>query len=199
PVVCRNFVVATRNQHKYRELKAAVGSLLELIQCPANCPPMEETAESYEGNARIKASTVFAFTGCPAIGDDTGIEVDALGGGPGVRSARYAGRSESSKRNCAKMLIALRGLRQEKRTARYRTVLVARLPTGQEVISEGTCEGHIAPAPRGPITFGYQALFTPLEGDGRTFAEMELNQRLEISHHARAIRALIHELEDLAK
>jgi XTP/dITP diphosphohydrolase len=195
----RSFILATRNQHKFQELKTVAGGSLKLIQCPANCPPAAESASTYEGNARIKAVLASDFTGFAAIGDDTGIEVDALEGGPGVRSARYAGASENSRTNCAKMLMTLREVDQDRRTARYRTVLVTHFPDGREVISEGMCEGLIAPAPRGPLTFGYQALFIPFEGDGCTFAEMKLDQRIRISHHARALRALIGTLGGLAK
>jgi XTP/dITP diphosphohydrolase len=190
----RVFIVATRNPHKLRELRAVAIGALALSPCPSNCPIVDETGNTYEENARLKAIEVSRFTGSSAIGDDTGIEVDALKGEPGIRSARYAGPAELSIDNCRKVLKALKGLSRHDRTARYHTVLVARLTDGYELVSHGTCEGHIASVPHGSKEFGYQSIFIPAEGDGRTFAEMELSERIKISHHSRAMRALIQKL-----
>ena len=177
PIRTGQFVVATHNDRKFQELNASAGGMLTLVPCPYNSPIVQETADSYEGNARLKAVAISRFFRSPTIGDDTGIEVDAIGGEPGVFSARYAGHREISTCNCRKLLKALRAVPAGQRTARYRTVLVAHWPDGQEVVSQGVCEGRIASTMRGELGFGYQVLFIPTDGDGRTLAEMTLEQR----------------------
>jgi len=131
------------------------------------------------------------------VGDDTGIEVDALDGAPGVYSARFSGLDVNTRRNCQKLVDQMSHVPDDRRRARYRTVAVARFPDGREVVAEGTCEGTIATALRGDGGFGYDPVFLPLEGDGRTFAEMALEEKNDISHRAKAFRLLARKLASI--
>ena len=144
---------------------------MTLLPRPEWVADVDETGETLLDNARLKARALAAATGVPAIADDTGLEVDDLGGEPGVRSARYSGESATYADNVAKLLAALEG-RPEPRSARFRTVAVAAWPDGREVVAEGVVEGTIATAPRGGGGFGYDPVFVPGGGDSRTFAEM---------------------------
>lgn len=159
---------------------------------PAGIGDVAEDAEDLQGNARLKARAVCEAAGQAAVSDDTGLEVDALAGAPGVRSARYAGETASSADNVAKLLAELRqagAVSPAQRTARFRTVAMAVWPDGTELCAEGIVEGRIAAEPRGLGGFGYDSVFVPAEGDGRTFAEMG-DDKHEISHRGRAFRAL---------
>jgi len=149
-------------------------------------PDVEETGTTFEANARIKA-TALGFMGIPSIADDSGLAVDALDGAPGVYSARYAGTGDAAD-NIAKLLRELddRG----DRTARFVTVALAVWPDGREVVVRGEVEGHITRAPRGAGGFGYDPVFEPVDGDGRTFAEMAPAEKHAVSHRGRAFRAL---------
>jgi XTP/dITP diphosphohydrolase len=129
-------------------------------------------------------------TGLPALSDDTGLEVDALDGRPGVRSARYAGEDGDAVANVAKLLGELAAVPEEARTARFRTVVMVRWPDGREVAAEGVVEGVIAPAPRGGGGFGYDPVFLADEGGGLSFAEMDADVKDAISHRGRALRAV---------
>jgi XTP/dITP diphosphohydrolase len=157
-------------------------------------PDVEETGDTLEQNARIKASAVAGALGVPAVADDTGLEIDALGGAPGVRSARFAGSDASYADNVAKVLAGLDGVPPDRRTARFATVALAWWPDGREIVTRGEVEGTITESPRGGGGFGYDPVFAPAEGDGRTFAEMEPSEKHEISHRGRAFRALAVEL-----
>ena len=190
------FVLATFNRHKARELEAVLCdrpaggepvTILPLADWPGAASP-EETGETLDENARIKARAALAVTGLPAIADDTGLEVDALGGAPGVRSARYAGPAASDADNVARLLGALAGLPRERRTARFRTVCVALAPDGREVVAEGRLEGRILESPRGHNGFGYDPVFEL--PDGRSLAELEAAEKNRISHRAQALSAL---------
>jgi XTP/dITP diphosphohydrolase len=152
---------------------------------------VEEDAPDLLGNARLKAEAISRAAGAPAVADDTGLEVDALGGAPGVRSARYAGESASDAENVAALLAALAGAAD--RRARFRTVAMVVGP-GLEVVAEGTCEGRIATEPRGVGGFGYDPVFVPDSGDGRTFAEMSPSEKHAISHRGRAFASLAAQL-----
>jgi XTP/dITP diphosphohydrolase len=132
-------------------------------------------------------------TGRAAVADDTGLEVDALGGAPGVNSARYAGEECDARANMDRLLAELAGVPAGWRTARFRTVALVRRPDGTEVQATGTVEGHIAEAPSGDAGFGYDPVFVPIEGDGRTFAEMG-DEKHSISHRGRAFRDLARRL-----
>jgi XTP/dITP diphosphohydrolase len=157
---------------------------------PPDVPDIEETGATLEDNARLKAVAICSATGDAAIADDTGLEVDALGGAPGVRSARYAGEAASYGDNVAKLLSELAGVPPELRTARFTTVAVTRFPDGREVAALGDVTGTIAEEARGREGFGYDPVFVPDEGDGRSFAEMTPREKHELSHRGRAFRTL---------
>jgi XTP/dITP diphosphohydrolase len=145
-------------------------------------------------NARLKAVALSDATGLAAIADDTGLEVDALGGAPGVRAARYAGEHASYDDNVTKLLDALDAVADSQRTARFRTVALLRFPDGRELIADGVVEGQIARHRQGANGFGYDPVFVPNEGDGRSFAEMDTDEKHAISHRGRALRALAAQL-----
>ncbi len=182
------FVLATANPHKAEEIRAILGDGIALRPRPPEVPDVDETGDTLVANARLKAVALVAATGQAAIADDTGLEVDALGGAPGVRSARYAGETATDADNVAKLLAALDGVTE--RAARFRTVALARWPDGTEVVCEGTVEGTVTTARRGDAGFGYDPVFVPTEGDGRTFAEMTAAEKHGLSHRGRAFRAL---------
>lgn len=187
------FVLATANPDKaaeIREVLAAVAAPVELSERDASIPDVEETGGTLEENARLKAEAICVATGRPAIADDTGLEVDALGGAPGVRSARFAGEDATYADNCLLLLRRLHGVPRDARTARFSTVAIARWPDGREVAAIGTVEGTIAEDARGHGGFGYDPLFVPDDGDGRTFAEMTAEEKHAVSHRARAFRTL---------
>jgi XTP/dITP diphosphohydrolase len=185
-------VSASANPDKVAEIKAILGDCgIELLPRPADVPDVVEDAETLEGNARLKARALSDATGMAAVADDTGLEVDSLGGAPGIRSARFAGEDATYVDNMMKLLDALSDLPEpEERSARFRTVAMARFPDGREVSADGTVEGAIALGPRGDNGFGYDPVFVPFEGDGRTFAEMSVDEKHAISHRGRAFRSL---------
>jgi XTP/dITP diphosphohydrolase len=186
-------VLATANPDKARELAGLLEGF-EVLPRPADLPDVEETEETLEGNASLKAAAVCQATGDLAVADDTGLEVDALGGRPGVYAARYAGPEATYADNVAKLLEELAGVPAAERTARFRTVAIARYPDGREIVAEGIVEGTIAEAPAGEDGFGYDPVFVPAGGDGRTFAEMTRAEKAAVSHRGRALRALAAEL-----
>jgi XTP/dITP diphosphohydrolase len=157
---------------------------------PSDVPEVDETGLTLEDNARLKAVALCAATGLAAIADDTGLEVDALGGAPGVRSARFAGDDATYASNVALLLERLSGVPEEQRAARFATVALARFPDGREVAAFGEVAGTIAASGRGGEGFGYDPVFVPDEGDGRTFAEMAPAEKHELSHRGRAFRTL---------
>ena len=183
-------VSATGNPDKLREIVAILGDDIDLLPRPEGLAEPEENAATLEGNARIKAVCVVEATGLPAIADDTGLEVDALGGEPGVRSARFAGENATYEDNVALLLNRLEGVAPNARTARFKTIALARWPDGSEVIAEGTVEGSIAEAPRGNNGFGYDPIFIPADSNGRTLAEMTDTEKNGISARGRAFRQL---------
>lgn len=184
------FVLATANPDKAAEIHAILGPAVTLLARPATVGDVEETGDTLEENARLKARALAEATGQPAIADDTGLEVDALDGRPGVWSARYAGEGATYADNVARLLSELAGVPPERRTARFRTVALARWPDGREVVAEGQVEGTVALVGRGGAGFGYDPVFVPTGGDGRTFAEMPADEKNSMSHRARAFRAL---------
>jgi len=186
-------VLATANPDKTAEIRdilAAVG--IEVLPRPPDVPDVVEDGSTLLENARLKARALVAATGRPAVADDTGLEVDALGGAPGVYSARYAGEDASYADNVRQLLSSLAALADQggARRARFVTVALAAFPDGDEVVGEGVVEGHIAEAPRGGGGFGYDPVFVPDEGGGRTFAEMTPVEKHACSHRGRAFRAL---------
>jgi XTP/dITP diphosphohydrolase len=168
------------------QLAATVAALPELT----TAPDVEETGTTLEANARIKASAIANALQIMAVADDTGLEVDALGGAPGVYSARYAGAGATYADNVTKLLRELDMTHASVRTARFVTVAIARGPDGLELVARGAVEGEITVAPAGSGGFGYDPVFRPAEGDGRTFAEMTPAEKHAISHRGRAFRAL---------
>jgi XTP/dITP diphosphohydrolase len=180
-------VLATANRDKAREIADALSGF-ELVPRPQDVPEVDETAETLEGNARLKAAALCAATGEPAVADDTGLEVEALGGRPGVYSSRFAGPDASYADNVAKLLTDLDGV--DDRRARFRTVAFVKFPDGSEVVADGIVDGHIAREARGEEGFGYDPVFVPDDGDGRTFAEMTLAEKQKVSHRGRAFNAL---------
>ena len=181
-------VCASANPHKVAEIMELMDGVVQLDPRPAELPDVEEDGDTLVANARLKAIAVNDATALPALADDTGLEVFALGGAPGVRTARFAGEPPSDERNRAKMLQELDGVAD--RSARFRTVALLRFPDGREIVAEGVCEGSIAEAERGERGFGYDPLFIASAGDGRTFAEMSMAEKHHLSHRGRAFRAL---------
>jgi XTP/dITP diphosphohydrolase len=182
-------VCASANPDKVAEIEAILGDAVDLAPRPPDVPDVAEDADTLEGNARLKATAIAAAAGCAAVADDTGLEVAALGGLPGVRTARYAGEHASYAENRAKLLAALDGVAD--RRARFRTAAVVVWPDGSEVAAEGVCGGTIAAAERGERGFGYDSVFVPDDGDGRTFAEMSEDEKHALSHRGRAFSALL--------
>jgi XTP/dITP diphosphohydrolase len=186
-------VLATANPDKAREIRDVLreaGVTLDLVPRPSDVPEIEETGATLEDNARLKALALCDATGLLAVADDTGLEVDALHGAPGVHSARYAGDDVTYADNVRKLLDELRGVPGPARTARFVTVAVACWPDGHEVVARGEVDGLITDVPRGREGFGYDPVFAPIDGDGRTFAEMTPNEKHEVSHRGRAFRSL---------
>ncbi|WP_419846542.1 RdgB/HAM1 family non-canonical purine NTP pyrophosphatase [Candidatus Poriferisocius sp.] len=185
-------VAATANPHKLAEIAAILGGSVELLPRPADLGEVIEDGDTLEANARLKAAAVCAHTGQPAVADDTGLEVAALGGAPGVRSARYAGEHADDADNRARLLAELEGAAD--RSARFRTVAIVVFPDGHELLAEGTISGTIAAVPQGDRGFGYDPVFVPDGGDGRTFAEMSPDEKNAVSHRGRAFRSLAAQL-----
>lgn len=187
-------VFASRNRHKAEQV-ALLLSDIELIPLDEVAPDLalEEPFDTFHENAIAKARAVVVATGLPAVADDSGLEVDGLGGAPGVRSARYAGEMPTDKENNQKLVGELQYVSEEDRRARYRCVAVMVTPDGKEIVAEGSCEGTIVLEPRGNEGFGYDPHFVP-EGDSRTMGEIPLNEKLGFSHRGRAFRALAHKL-----
>jgi len=185
--------IASANRHKLREiLEICADWPVEWITVethPGPWPEVDEPHEDYLANALEKGRAVAAALGVPALADDSGIEVDALGGAPGPRSARYAGPGASDAENRRRLLSALKGIPGSGRTARFRCVAALVWPDGREVHAEGVCEGVLLRAERGSGGFGYDPLFVP-EGWERTMAELAPAEKHRISHRGRALRAL---------
>jgi XTP/dITP diphosphohydrolase len=187
----RRVVLATANPDKAREIvDALAGFGLELVPRPASVPDVDETGATLLENARLKAYALRDATGEDALADDTGLEVDALGGAPGVWSARYAGEDATYSDNVEKLVREMDAARRNARTARLRTVLVLARADGTELSVDGVAEGVIADEPRGKEGFGYDPVFVPAGGGGRTFAEMTMAEKQSLSHRGRALRAL---------
>ncbi|NNE73095.1 MAG: non-canonical purine NTP pyrophosphatase [Acidimicrobiales bacterium] len=172
-------------------MNAVFHGAIELLPRPAHVPEVVEDADSFVGNARLKARSIVAATGRAALADDSGLEVDVLDGAPGVESAYYGGGDHDDAANRARLLEELAAVADEERTARFRTVFVLARPDGSEVVAEGTCEGRIGHIERGSEGFGYDPLFIPSDSDGRTFGEHTAAEKNAISHRSRACHALL--------
>lgn len=190
----KKLVVATNNKHKLEEIAAILGNEIELlslkdIQCYADIP---ETSHTLEGNARQKAMYIYENYGMNCFADDTGLEVEALDGAPGVFSARYAGNNNDSEANMQKLLKELTG--KENRKAQFRTVICL-IINGKEYYFEGIVKGEITQEKKGNTGFGYDPIFTP-EGYNLTFAELGNDIKNSISHRARAVEKLCQFLKE---
>ena len=184
-------LLATRNRDKVREIRSVLADLdVELI-CAADVPDLpevEEDADTLEGNAIKKAMTLHKITGLPTLADDTGLEVEALGGAPGVYSSRYAGPDATYADNVQKLLQAMRDVPESRRQAQFRTV-VAFAHDGNVETVEGICRGVITTEPRGSNNFGYDPVFY-VPDLGKTMAEMTLEEKNRISHRGRALQEI---------
>jgi XTP/dITP diphosphohydrolase len=192
-------VCASANPDKVVEIAAILDGVVELLPRPADVPDVVEDADSLTGNARLKARAICAATGLPAVSDDTGLFVDALGGAPGVYAARYAGEDATYADNRAKLLHDLRGV--DERAASFVSLVMVAWPDGRELAVEGVCRGVIASAEMGERGFGYDPVFVPDDGDGRSFSQMSDDEKNQISHRGRALRGLLEALRsaDLAE
>lgn len=188
----RELVCATANPGKVAEIAGLLPSGWTLLPRPVSVGDVVEDAGTLVGNARLKARAILEETGKPAVADDTGLEVAALDGAPGVDTAIFAGEGCTDADNRRKLLGALSGMAD--RSARFVTVVLVAWPDGSETIVEGVCSGRIAEAERGDRGFGFDPLFAPDHGDGRTFAEMTAEEKNAVSHRGRAFRALAAEL-----
>ena len=186
-------VCASANPDKVAEIAAILAGVVELVPRPTEVPDVVEDADTLVGNARLKAQAICAATGLPAVADDTGLEVAALGGAPGVYAARYAGEDATYADNRAKLLAELAGASD--RSAVFRTVVVVAYPDGRELVVEGECPGIITTAEQGARGFGYDAVFAPAGAHGRTFAEMSDVEKNAVSHRGRALRNLLAALD----
>ena len=196
-------LLASANQGKLRELRTILDGLpVELVgltEADLGEPPeVEETGDTFLENARIKARAYAAWSGRAAVADDSGLEVDALGGAPGVRSARYAGEGAGDQANLDKLLAALAGVPPERRTARFRCAAVLVDPKGGEWHAEAAWEGRVLDAPRGTGGFGYDPVFLP-DGWDRTSAEVDQATKDAASHRGKAFRALRPAIEAWAR
>lgn len=183
-------ILASRNEHKIEELRDTLADLEIKLQSALDYPELEEVVEdkeTLEGNALKKARYVQRITGLPALADDTGLEVEALDGRPGVYSARYAGEEASYRDNLEKLLAEMIDVKGKDRKARFRTVVAFVDGKGGEYTFEGICPGAILKEPRGQKGFGYDPVFRP-EGFDRTFAEIDPEEKNRISHRGLAIR-----------
>jgi XTP/dITP diphosphohydrolase len=195
-VTLPTLVCASNNPHKVEEIAAILDGLVNLLPRPDGVPDVVEDSGTLAGNARLKAQAICAASGLPAVADDTGLFVDALGGEPGVDTAYYAGPDATYAENRAKLLSVMDGVTE--RTARFRTVVMVVWPDGEELTVEGVCEGTIATAEQGDRGFGFDPLFVPADGDGRTFSLMSDAEKNEISHRGRAFQALVVALRERA-
>jgi XTP/dITP diphosphohydrolase len=194
-------LLATQNLGKVKELQELLrGEEIEVISLRdiSNWEDVEETGETFAENAALKARVAAKRTGLVSLADDSGLEVDALQGAPGVYSARYAGEPKDDDRNNEKLLSELEGIPDEKRTARFRCALVVATPAGEEFLTQGTVEGCILNERRGKEGFGYDPLFF-MPDFGRTMAELNVNQKNKLSHRAQAFQKAIPILKELKK
>ncbi|MGH2738873.1 MAG: RdgB/HAM1 family non-canonical purine NTP pyrophosphatase [Actinomycetota bacterium] len=189
-------VIASRNLGKVREILAICSDwpVDWLTFDDLSWPEIDETGADYQRNALLKAEGAARSTGEPALADDSGIEVDALGGAPGPRSARFAGRNADDEGNLRALLNAIAGVPRPGRTARYRAVAAVAWPDGRSVTTEGVCEGVLRSSPHGTGGFGYDPIFEPAGWD-RTMGELPPDEKHRISHRGQALRALRARLE----
>jgi XTP/dITP diphosphohydrolase len=182
-------ILATHNPHKREELLSLAGDSFEIEMLSNDFPEIPETGNTLEENAAIKSRFVFERLHQPSLADDTGLEVQALGGAPGVHTARYAGENATYKDNCRKLLHELQGI--DDRRATFSTVICFTDQSGKEHLFRGSVEGNITKDFRGSNGFGYDPIFEPLEGSGKTFAQMTSEEKNCLSHRARAMEKFL--------
>lgn len=190
-------VLASANPDKVAELVELIGERFDVQPRPTDLADTIEDQDTLEGNAIKKASEVAAHAGCHALADDTGLFVDALGGDPGVRTARFAGEDASYDDNVDKLLAELTGVEGDERTATFRTVIAVIAPEGSGLTAEGSVDGYITLERRGTSGFGYDPVFEPIDGDGRSFGEMSAEEKAEYSHRSRALASFETALEQM--
>ena len=183
-------ISATANQHKYKEMQQILSGKIELLPRPPEIPEIIEDAPDLQGNAHLKAQGIMEATGKPAIADDTGLEVEALNGEPGVLSARYAGPHAGPEDNIKKLLSELSDVPMVQRGARFRTVIVVLWPDETFITAQGIVSGKIALSPAGTLGFGYDSIFLPSEIPGKTFGEISDSEKNQISHRGRALKKI---------
>lgn len=184
------FVLATANRHKAEEVRAALAGLdVELLARPEEIAEVDETEDTLEGNALLKARAVASATGTPALADDTGLFVTALGGRPGVYSARYAGEGATYEDNVRRLLAEMADVPAGRRGAQFRTVVAVAYPSGESWWVEGVLDGDILDAPIGEQGFGYDPVFAPRGAGGRSLAQLSLEEKNALSHRGRALAA----------
>ena len=193
--------LASRNPGKLREIRSILADQtvpIEVVSSDAfpGWVAPEETEPDYAGNALLKARSLASFAGVPALADDSGIEVDALGGGPGPRSARFAGENATDEENLAKLIGVINDVAPGERTARYRCVAALVAPDGTETLAYGAVEGALITDPRGSAGFGYDPIFVAV-GETRTMSELTPEEKDRISHRGRAFRGLVAALRAL--
>ena len=192
-----SFVLATANADKVKEIRDVLALTgVELLERPAEVPDVNETEDTLEGNALLKARALVAATGSAAIADDTGLFVDALDGQPGVLSARYSGENATYATNVAKLLDELCGVDSSSRGAHFRTVIAVSYPDGTSFCVEGILSGAITSHAEGVNGFGYDSVFRPTDGDGRTLAQLSAIEKNVVSHRSKALRALLQKLAE---
>jgi non-canonical purine NTP pyrophosphatase (RdgB/HAM1 family) len=190
-------VLASRNRHKAEQVALLLPDV-DIVSLDDVAPDLvlEEPFDTFEGNALNKARVAARASGLPAIADDSGLEVDALGGEPGVYSARYAGEGATDADNNRKLVERLRDVPEPKRTCRYRCVAALVMPDGREIVEEGTFEGRVVLEGRGGMGFGYDPHVVP-DGETLTMGEIPVEEKLAFSHRGRAFRALAARLDSL--
>jgi len=192
-----SFILATTNVHKVEEIRAILAPFdVTLVPRPTDVPDVVEDGDTLEDNALLKARALVAATGVGAIADDTGLFVDALGGRPGVRSARFAGENATNEQNVAKLLAQMQHVALENRAAHFRTVAAVAYPDGDSATALGQLDGWIALAREGSHGFGYDPIFCVEERGGVSLASLTSRQKHEVSHRGRAFRALTAVLHD---
>jgi XTP/dITP diphosphohydrolase len=188
----KQVIIATKNAGKAREFQALLGKrgveVKSLLDFP-NCPDVEETGNTFAENAILKAEAMARYFNTTVIADDSGLSIDALGGRPGVYSARYAGEEKNDQKNIAKVLSELEGVPFAKRTARFHCALAVAAPGRRTAVVEGTCEGYIAEKPQGENGFGYDPIFY-IPKKGKTMAQLSAEEKNQISHRAKALEKL---------
>jgi XTP/dITP diphosphohydrolase len=184
------FVLATANAHKAQEIRQVLTPYgIDLFDRPHDVPDVDETEETLEGNALLKARALTDATGLPAIADDTGLFIDALEGRPGVYSARYAGENATFADNVSKALTELDGVDDERRSARFRSVIAVTYPDGTSWWVDGVLDGMILHSPIGEEGFGYDVIFAPTNFGGTSLAQLSPDEKNAISHRGQALRA----------